>query len=307
MKIIDAQYPIKNTVITIGTFDGVHRGHQQILNILKQRAFETKLNDLVITFRLPPRLILNPNAPMRVLTLIDEKIELLNKQHVKNLYILPFDKNTAQMDAETFVRRFLVEKFGLKHLIVGYDHRFGKDRQAGYEQLLEIGKKYGFTVEQVQPVKHGNLTVSSSLIRNALQNGDIKLANDLLGYNYFFRGKVIQGKRLGKKLSYPTANLRINPLKLMPKLGVYAVRVESDDFSGYGVLNYGLRPTIDHDTRPAAEVHILDFNRQIYGKTLRISLVQRLRDELKFSSLHQLSKQIAIDIAQVRKIFGLEQ
>ncbi len=305
MRILDAQYPVKNTVITIGTFDGVHLGHRHILGTLKQRATQMHLNDLVVTFRLPPRLILNPNAGIRVLTLIDEKTKLIEAQGISCLYILPFDKNVAQMDAETFVRRFLVEKFGLKHLIVGYDHRFGKDRQAGYEQLLEIGKKYGFTVEQVQPVTLDGINISSSYIRRALIQGDIKTANRLLGYEYFATGTVVEGKHLGKKLSYPTANLRINPLKLMPKLGVYAVRVELDGFRGYGVLNYGKRPTIDNDTHPVAEVHILDFNRQIYGKTLKISFVKRLRDEQRFASASQLQEQINRDIAQARKIFGI--
>ncbi len=302
MHILDLENPVKNTVITVGTFDGVHLGHKKILSTLRHRAKQLHLNDVVVTFRVPPRLILNPNANIKVLTLIDEKIKLIEQQGISFLYILPFDRQMAQLPAEEFVRRYLVQGLGMKHLVVGFDHRFGKNREAGYEELVKTGEKYGFTVEKVDALLLNGEKVSSSRIRQAISEGKIEQANNLLGYNYFFSGTVTPGKKIGRLLKYPTANISINQLKLMPAYGVYLVKVLLDTFKGYGILNYGLRPTIEDQGKPRAEVHILDFSGDIYRKKIKIELITKLREEKKFQSLQALQKQISMDEQKAREL-----
>ncbi len=302
MKILDTHEKLSNTVITVGTFDGVHLGHKAIFATLKKRAQELDLNELVITFRVHPRLVVQPSYDLKLLTLINEKIELISQQNIRHLYILPFDKQMAQLSAEDFVKKYLVEKFGLKHLIVGFDHRFGKNRQAGYEELIPLGKKYGFSVEKVDQVIHNSEKISSSRIRQLISNGKITEANKLLGYNYFINGTVVKGRGIGRKINFPTANILVNKLKLMPKPGVYAVKVLIDNTEKLGVLNYGFRPTFEINAGTTAEVHILDFSEHIYGKNIRISFIARLRDEKKFNSPTELQKQIKRDIAQTRQI-----
>jgi riboflavin kinase/FMN adenylyltransferase len=303
MKITDLRNNLTNTAVTVGTFDGVHRGHAKIIQTLKSVAQRNALTDVVITFRLPPRLILNPNANIKVLTLIDEKIELLKNHNVKYVHILPFDRALAQKSAEEFVSEYLVKKLGIKHLIMGYDHRFGKNKEAGFEEVKALGQKYGFNVTQVPPVKINNQNVSSSLIRQLISQGKIRESSELLGYNYFFYGKVVHGQNLGKKINFPTANLKVDPLKQMPGIGVYLVKVRFPGFNGYGVFNYGKKPTVQSaNTALTAEVHILDFRGEIYGKTLRIELLERLRDEKKFSNLEQLKTQITRDIQKAKQI-----
>ena len=304
MKIIQHNESLKNTIITVGTFDGVHRGHQAIITQLLTKAKQLNLNDLIITFSLHPRLIVQPDYDLKLLTTKDEKILLLQKFKINHLYFLPFDQNMANWDAETFVRKILIEKFGLKHLIVGFDHRFGKNRQAGYNELKQLGEKYGFTVEKVEPVIYNGQKISSSRIRKLITDGQIKLANKLLGYNYLAIGKVIKGSGIGRKINFPTANILVHKQKLLPKYGVYAVKVQTDNFDGLGVLNYGIRPTISTDPQPVLEVHILDFNQNIYNHPIKIQFIDRIRDEKKFNSLSELQNQIHHDILTARKIFS---
>ncbi len=304
MKILDSHENLDNTTITVGTFDGVHLGHKAIFSLLKRRSNELDLNELVITFRVHPRMVVQPSYNLKLLTLINEKIELISHQNIRHLYILPFDKQMAQLSAEDFVKKYLVEKFGLKHLIVGFDHRFGKNRQAGYEELIPLGKKFGFTVEKVSPVIHNGEKISSSRIRNLITDGKIAEANSLLGYNYFINGIVVKGRGIGRKINFPTANIVVNQLKLMPKPGVYAVKVQIDKTEKLGVLNYGFRPTFETNAGSIAEVHILDFSEEIYGKNIKISFLNRLRDEKKFDSPASLQKQISADIEKTLQIYG---
>ncbi len=306
MKIIQHTETLKNTIITVGTFDGVHRGHQAIIKKLLNKAKHLKLNDLAITFNLHPRLVVQPGYNLKLLTTPDEKIQILEKLHVNHIYFLPFDKNMANLDAEDFVRKILLEKFDIKHLIVGFDHRFGKNRQAGYQELTLLGQKYGFTVEKVDPIIYNGEKISSSRIRKLISDGKIKQANELLGYNYFATGKVITGKGIGRKINFPTANILVHKLKLLPKFGVYAVKVHTDDFSGIGVLNYGIRPTISTDAQPVLEVHILDFNQDIYNQPIKIEFIDRIRDEKKFASINELQAQIRKDIETTRKTSELK-
>ena len=303
MNILDLHEKLYNTTITVGTFDGVHLGHKAIFSLLKKRSQELNLNDLIITFRVHPRMIVQPSYKLKLLTLLNEKIQLISRQNIKHLYILPFDKQMSELTAEDFVRKYLVEKFGLKHLIVGFDHRFGKNRQAGYEELIPLGKKYGFSVEKVEPVIYSGEKISSSRIRKLITEGNIIEANNLLGYKYFLNGTVVKGRGIGRKIDFPTANILVDRLKLMPKPGVYAVKVKIDAYEKLGVLNYGFRPTFGTSYGSVAEVHILNFSEQIYGKNIKITFLSRLRDEKKFKSPSELKKQIRLDIQKTVELY----
>lgn len=288
-----------NAVITIGTFDGVHTGHRQIIEQLKQEADLINGESVIITFHPHPRKIVS-SKKVSVLTTLAEKTELFAHLQVDHLVVVPFNESFAHQTPEDYIQYFLFENFKPHTVIIGYDHRFGKDRQGDYHLLEDYGKKLGFEVNEIPEHVLNNVIVSSTKIRQALLTNDISTANKYLGYDYFFEGIIVKGNQLGRTLGYPTANIRINePEKLVPGNGIYAVEVILQD-EGLtknikpGMMSIGIRPTIEDNTR-TIEVNIFDFDGDIYGKTLRVFIKKYLREEIKFNSLDELKIQLEED------------
>jgi len=286
---------IKPVVLTIGTFDGLHIGHQKIIKRLTKNAKKQNLQSVVLTFFPHPRMVLQKNTDLKLLNTIDEKIELFTKYELEVLVIHPFDKDFSELSAEEFVKNILIEKLNLKKIIIGYDHRFGKNRTAGIDELIAFGKKYHFEVEQIPAQEIDEISISSTKIRKALTDGDIYLANSFLGYDYFFDAKVVHGRKIGKTLGYPTANLEISEdYKLIPKTGIYIVKVLFDNQYFKGMMSIGTNPTVK-GVNQTIEVNILDFDRDIYNKKIRIYFLEKIRDEQKFISIEELKTQMQKD------------
>ena len=284
----------RNAVVTIGTFDGVHSGHQQIIAQLKQEAALLRGETVIITFHPHPRKIVT-HKNIFILNTLREKTELLEDKGIDHLVVVPFDEKFSQQTAEEYVDHFLFQKFHPHTVIIGYDHRFGKGRQGDYHLLEDYGKKLGFIVKEIPEHVLNSVTVSSTRIREALLNSDIKTANNYLGYDYFFEGTVIEGNKLGRTLGFPTANLEIEaPEKLIPGNGVYAVIAAIAQSTYKAMMNIGVRPTIG-GTKRVIEVNIFDFNEDIYGKTIRVYVKHYLRGETKFKGLDELKNQLSKD------------
>ena len=284
-----------HTVLTIGTFDGVHIGHQKIIKRLVEVSKIKNLTPSLLTFFPHPRMVLQKDANIKLINTIDEKKDILKQFGISNLVIKEFTKESSRLTAEDFVKNILVDHLKAKHIIIGYDHHFGRNRNANIEDLKQFGKDFDFEVEEISKQDINDVAVSSTKIRAALQEGDIKTANTYLGYNFMLTGKVIDGKKLGKTINYPTANLYIKETyKLIPKHGVYVVKSNIDNKDVFGMMNIGYNPTVNgkHQT---IETHFFDFNKNLYGKNLKIELLQRLRDEQKFSSVEELQSQLHID------------
>lgn len=287
-----------NSVVTVGTFDGVHAGHRSLIQQLVVRAKELHCRSVVVTFDPHPREILQPGSQgIGLLTSLDERAELLGQLGVDIMVVIPFNRDFSLLSSESFLKDIIFKKIGLKAFIIGYDHHFGKDRLGDKSTVEQIGKDLGFTVEVVEAREINQVIVSSSLARRSLINdGDIHTVKECLGRSYQLTGIVVYGDGRGRTLGYPTANLRLlNPRKIIPKNGVYAVWVDIDDRRYAGMMNIGLRPTFGiHDDR-SLEVHLLDFNDDLYGKRIRIHFESRLRDEMKFGSVDALKEQLAAD------------
>jgi riboflavin kinase/FMN adenylyltransferase len=307
-----------NAAITIGTFDGVHSGHRQIINQLKKEASINEGESVIITFDPHPRIILYPKKnqpPIKLLSTLSEKIELLRKQEIDHLIIVPFTLEFSNQSAEEYISDFLVEKFHPKTIIIGYDHRFGKNRTGDYKLLEKYQEKFQYEVKEIPEHVLDHVTISSTKIRGALEEGDIQIAYDCLGYDYFFEGKVIGGNKLGRTLGYPTANLEIkDPNKLIPADGIYAVNLslgkekETNSFVPesfhQGMMSIGFRPTIGDDKR-MIEVNIFDFKEDIYGRTVRVYVKYFMRKEEKFGNLEELKNQIAVDEINAKKLLKI--
>jgi riboflavin kinase / FMN adenylyltransferase len=280
----------KPTIVTIGTFDGVHLGHQKILSRLQQLKKKYGLNTVVLTFEPHPRKILFPQqTDLKLITLIDEKLALLENYGVDVTVVYPFDKDFSNIESREYIEEILLKNLKVKYLVIGYDHKFGKNRSGDIKVLQAHSAELGYEVEEINSLDIDNIAISSSKIRHALENGDIQLANNYLGHEFFINAMVIHGKQLGKKIGYPTANLKIESAdKLIPKIGVYFVDVNVDGISYYGMMNIGYNPTTDHDGLIKPEVHIFNFNNDIYGKTIRVNFLKYLRDEKKFASIEDL-------------------
>ncbi|CAN5315992.1 bifunctional riboflavin kinase/FAD synthetase [soil metagenome] len=284
----------KKAVVTIGTFDGVHTGHQQIIAQLKQEAALINGETVIITFHPHPRKIVG-HKNIFILNTLEEKTELLSNKGIDHLVVVPFDESFAEQTAEEYIAHFLFEKFHPHTVIIGYDHRFGKGRQGDYHLLEDFGERLGFAVKEIPEHVLNNIAVSSTRIREALLHSDIHTANDYLGYDYFFEGIVMEGAKLGRTIGYPTANIQIAaPEKLIPGNGVYAVIAGVEQNTYKAMMNIGVRPTVD-GTKLMIEVNIFDFNEYLYGKTLRVYLKHYLRSEVKFSGLDALKDQLAKD------------
>jgi riboflavin kinase/FMN adenylyltransferase len=281
-----------NAIITIGTFDGVHTGHQQIIELMKTEAAKANGETVIITFHPHPRKIIKAGeAPVLLLNTLEEKIELLGKSGINHLVIVPFTEAFSNQSAEEYIANFLVKTFHPHSIIIGYDHHFGKGRTGNYQLLEEKGIEFNYNVKEIPVHMLQEIAISSTKIRNSLLSGDIETANACLGYSYFFSGKVIEGNKLGRTIGYPTANLQIeNEDKLIPGNGVYAVEIQNLK----GMMNIGVRPTVDGINR-VIEVNIFDFDKAIYDEVLTVTLKKHLRSEKKFSGLDELKNQLAKD------------
>ncbi len=295
---------ISNPVVTIGTFDGVHNGHRQIIDKLNRAKTEMGGESFIFTFHPHPRQVLFPNQnDLKLLTLTDEKLHLLEQAGIDHVLVYPFTKEFSQLSAHAYVKDILVDAIGVKKLIIGYDHKFGNNREGNIETLKKYAVEYNFLVEEIPAHEIDNSNVSSTKIRKALEQGDIQTANKFLGYDYFISGVVVEGKKLGRTLGYPTANIEVaDKTKLIPQNGIYAVTTIINNQRYKGMMSIGLNPTTDIDNKVKIEVNIFNFDKEIYGKGVAIHFHQRLRSEEKFNSLDDLKKQLDEDKKQALSV-----
>ena len=295
--------PIKNAVVTVCTFDGVHLGHQAIFRTMKQEAEAIDGETVVITFYPHPRIVLGLDSEnLKFINTQGKKINRLEESGIDHLIIVPFNKEFASISSKEFINDLVVEKIHPKVIVTGFDHHFGKDRGGSFDLLSEIGKKEGFKVIKVEAQYINDVPVSSTKIRKLLNSGAVLVANNFLGYEYSITGKVVKGKSIGRDIGFPTANIEVSDeYKLIAAVGVYACRVEYMSKLYKGMCNIGYRPTVDHGNL-TIEVNIFDFNKQIYGEEITIIFVDRMRDERKFENLNELSKQLASDKENTLKI-----
>lgn len=298
---------IKNPFVTVGTFDGVHLGHQHIFKRLKEISQQNDGESVVITFWPHPRMVLNhTDDTVLMINTIEEKIELIEQQGIDNFIILPFTKEFSQLSSREFIHDYLHKALAIKGLIVGYDHRFGRDRLGNFDILKECAIKYNFLIEKIDAFDINGENISSTKIRNILLNGEIENATGYLSRNFTISGKVTNGYKIGRNIGFPTANIAPDsPVKLIPKDGVYAVKVLIDNKTYNGMLNIGLRPTFNQNNNDKSiEVHIINFEGDIYGDSVKISFFKRIRNEMKFNSIDDLISQLKKDKEHVEKYFG---
>ena len=285
----------KPSVITIGTFDGVHIGHKKIINQLTSISSKNNLISILLSFFPHPKMVLQNDKELKLINTIQEKEGLLNSLNLDYLIIKEFTKEFSRLSALEFVRDILVNKLNAKHIIIGYDHHFGRNRTANIEKLKEFGELYDFKVTEILAQEIDDIAISSTKIRKSLINGEIRLANKFLGYNFFFSGNVVHGNNIGKTISFPTANIKIDaPYKLVPKNGVYIVKTIIDNQITFGMMNIGYNPTFNGKQK-SIEIHFMNFNKNIYDKTLTIEMILRIRNEIKFNSVDDLKKQLEQD------------
>lgn len=280
--------------LSLGMYDGVHLGHQQLISDLKMIANQHSEETAILTFWPHPRKVFAPNEDLKLLSTIEEKLQLFEKEGLNKVFLQSFDQDFINLSGEDFIRKILVEKLNAKHIIIGYDHKFGKNQSGDYELLKKLSEELHYEVQQIDAVAFDEINVSSTKIRKALQDGDIKLANQMLSYNYSISGKVIEGDKIGRKLGFPTANILVDEVKLLPKNGAYIVKVLVGDKTYKGMLNIGLRPTIN-GTKLQTEVYILDFDENIYNQTIKLEFIDFLRDEKKFNGIEELVAQLNLD------------
>jgi riboflavin kinase / FMN adenylyltransferase len=294
-KLSDIEFD-KNTVLTLGTFDGVHLGHQQIISAVVENSRKNKLRNLVLTFDPHPRKVLSKDDKIYLLSSLEEKVEMFNKLGVENVFVIEFTKEFSQQSAEQFITNFLLKGIGVSEIVIGYDHHFGKGRGGNADTLTSIGLESGFKINIIQPYKLDDIILSSTKVRNALLEGDVLSVKKMLGRYYRFSGTVVGGDKRGRALGYPTANIDLEVKeKLLPFIGIYVVKVILHNQIYNGLLSIGRRPTFYEDGEVVSEVYIYDFNRQIYGDKISIDLVERLRGEEKFSSTDELISQMNKD------------
>lgn len=287
----------KNSVVTVGTFDGVHRAHQEIVREVVHRAKMKEGRSVVVTFDPHPKEVVGEFAePIQLLTTIDERAELLDALQVDVLFVIEFTKEFSRQTAREFFERYLINGTGVSEVVVGYDHKFGTKRQASTEALVRMGEEFDFSVFSFHPYTVNGEVVSSTVVRRALMKGDVERANAFLGRAYSMRGTVVPGDGRGRTIGYPTANVEPEwSKKLIPANGVYLVGVQVNEREYFGMMNIGVRPTVTDGTRHVMEVYMFDFSGDLYGKRLRVSFLRKLRDELKFASLQELITQLGKD------------
>lgn len=297
----------KNSIITIGTYDGVHLGHQKIIKRIRELATELDGETILITFHPHPRLIINDAYKLELITTLEEKAALLESYGIDHLCIVPFDREFSNQSAEDYIENFLVKNFGPKKIVIGYNHKFGKNRSGDIHLLNETAEKFHFSVEEISEEELSDISISSTQIRTYLKDGSIQQAHKLLGHPFHISGTVIKGKQIGRSIGYPTANLDIrDKYKLLPKEGIYAVNVHRNEQMLRGMLYIGYRPTIDgfHKGIKSIEVNILDFNEDIYGEYLKVDVLQKIRDDKKLDGLDALKEQIDRDKRDALRIFA---
>lgn len=294
--------PLSNATVTSGTFDGVHLGHQKILQILRETAHRSGGESVVLTFWPHPRMVVSQDSQaLKLLSTIDEKIELLANQGVDHLLVIPFTREFSELSSEEYVQNILIEGIGTKKLVIGYDHRFGRNREGSFDYLEANSAKFDISIEEIPRQEIDHLTISSTKIRQSLLEGHIHSANELLGRNYSFSGIVVKGRQLGRTIGFPTANVQISETyKLIPANGVYAVKTLVRGNWYDGMMNIGNRPTVDGIGR-TQEVNIFDFDDDIYGETLQVELVDYIRNEQKFNGIEELKIQILKDKATTKE------
>lgn len=296
----------RNAAITTGTFDGVHLGHLKIIEQLKKEASLLNGESVLVTFHPHPRIVLQQSNEIKLLTTFDEKLDLLSRQKIDHVVVVPFSESFSNIPPEEYISDFLVRQLQAKCIITGYDHHFGKDRKGDFNMLEQFSKKYGYSVKEIPEYILEEIAISSTHIRNALATGDVPTANECLGYNYFLDGQVIHGNKIGRKIGYPTANIHVEDgNKLVPRYGIYAIGVskvhsETDEKIFPGMMSIGIRPTLP-DSREMIEANIFDFSDNLYGKQLRIHFKKYIRPELKFESLDALTEKIKEDEAVIRE------
>lgn len=301
-KDFDALEEIRNPVLTIGTFDGVHIGHQKIIEQLNSEAQKIGGESVLFTFYPHPKQVLFPDSDhLRLIQTQSEKLIKLRECGLQNVIVFPFTKEFSRLTAVEFVRDFLVNRLKVKKLVIGYDHQFGKNREGTLEFLKNIAEVYDFEVIEIPAQEVDEVNVSSTKIRNALLEGNVELANQFLGDEFTLNGKVVHGDQLGRKIGFPTANLELSSKdKLIPALGAYVVMVRIREEMLSGMMNIGIRPTVSHENTVRIELNIFDFNSDIYGEQLEVYLLKRIRGEKKFSSIEELKDQLQLDESIVR-------
>lgn len=291
-------YKVSNTFLTIGSFDGLHLGHQQLITRLVDKAKLENAQSTVLTFWPHPRMVLSPNVEdLKLLNTIEERIELFRQTGIDNLIVFPFDKKFSEFSASEFIETILINQLNIKGLIIGYDHQFGHNRQGEVNCIAQAAAKHNFYLEQIEAFSEKNINISSTKIRNALLDGNILLAKNYLNYNYMFSGKVVHGQKLGRNIGFPTANIEVSETyKLIPAKGVYAVEVHFSNALYYGMMNIGTRPTLETQwKRLSLEVNIFDFSETIYDHNIKIVLLDKIRNEQKFANIEALKQQLATD------------
>jgi riboflavin kinase/FMN adenylyltransferase len=302
---IDEFIPLKNAVVTIGTFDGVHIGHRKIISGIRDLARDSGGETVLLTFFPHPRMILHPeDESLKLINTINEKAELMEQLGIDHLIITPFSRDFSNQTAEDYIRDVLVNKIGTKKIVIGYDHRFGKDRQGGLDDLLRLGPVYGFDVIEIPEQDINDVAVSSTRIRAALLESNIELANEFLGYPFFITGTVTRGDQIGRQIGYPTANIIIEErYKLIPGDGIFSVKVKVAGEYYKGMAYIGTRPTLNGVTRNI-EVNIFDFDRDIYNQQIRMEFYHFIREDMKFNSLAELKEQLAKDKLDVTALLS---
>ncbi|MFY7937056.1 MAG: bifunctional riboflavin kinase/FAD synthetase [Flavobacterium sp.] len=287
--------PTKKTIVTLGTFDGVHLGHNVILDKICNIAKQENLESVLLTFFPHPRLIVSNDSEIKMLNTMAEKAMLLEQKGIQNFIIHPFDKLFSELSPREFVEQVLKKQLNIHKIIIGYDHKFGKNRAADFNDLIAFGKEFGFEVEEISAKQVNEVSVSSTKIRNSLLEGNISLANAYLGYSYMLSGIVVKGNQLGRTIGFPTANIEIpENYKLIPKNGVYIVTAIVNKKTIFGMMNIGVKPTLGENLL-SIEVHLLQFSEDIYGQEIQVNVIERLRDEQKFESFESLKSQLEID------------
>ncbi|MGD9931228.1 MAG: bifunctional riboflavin kinase/FAD synthetase [Mangrovibacterium sp.] len=302
-------FQVKNPVLTIGSFDGVHLGHVKIIDRLKEIAQQNQGESVIFTFYPHPRLVLFPKEHnLRLLTTLQEKIRLFERAGIEHLIVYPFSKAFSELSYTEFVRQILVEKLNIKSLVVGYDHKFGKNREGGFEMLQELSEIYNFNLEKLDVLLMDDINISSTKIRNALEQGDVLRANKFLGHPFTLHGTVVEGQKLGRKIQFPTANIEASdPNKIIPGYGVYAVFVHVDNQKFMGMLNIGTRPTVNKNAdHRSIEVHILQYDGNLYGHEIELEFIRKVREEQKFSSIEELKMQLELDKTNVMRLLEHE-
>lgn len=303
---LNEQVTFNRPIVTLGTFDGVHLGHQEILRQMVAEGKESGRETVLLTFHPHPRMVLYPEShSVRLIDSLEEKLEKLEQSGLDTVILFPFTQKFSRLTAVEFVRDVLVRDIGVSKMLVGYDHHFGKNREGDFHQLQELGQLYGFDVKQIQAVQTGDVSVSSTKIRKALSEGEMLTVERYLGQPFQLTGEVIHGNKLGRTIGFPTANLSIDQTtKILPETGVYAVKVQRNNQWFNGVMNVGKKPTVQQTEIISVEVYIFDFDAELYGELLRVQVFDRLRGEQRFASIDELKSQLAKDEQNARNVLA---